>query len=228
VAPTGSTLFVLGKGKLRKLLEAARNLRSASALNPWTYYCLFGLLARTACAGHAGRGSLRARLRRTDSARFTNQASLLVLALDRVFDTSLATVLDAFETANEGAQLSGLRSIRFDVTMVGVRKSAKTSQGLAVPVATISKRNVPELVVVPAIGFKMPDPLIAALSQPEIQDAIGALRWRTEGRPWQRRASEHLWWRNPDYLIITMRPLPGGWPRCFASDTRGSDWMNHA
>jgi transcriptional regulator GlxA family with amidase domain len=89
----------------------------------------------------------------------------------------LATVLDAFETANELAQLSGIKSVRFEVTIVGVRKAVKTSQGLTVPVARISRRRVPELVVVPAIGFKMPDPLVAALSQPEIQDAIGALRW---------------------------------------------------
>jgi transcriptional regulator GlxA family with amidase domain len=69
------------------------------------------------------------------------------------------------------------RSIRFEVTMVGVRKAVKTSQVLTVPVATISKRSMPEVVVVPAIGFKMPDPLVAALSQPEIQDAIATLRW---------------------------------------------------
>ena len=102
---------------------------------------------------------------------------ILVLVLDRVFDTGLATVLDAFETANELAQLSGLRSVRFEVTMVGVREAVTTSQGLTVPVATISKRSVPDVVVVPAIGFKMPDPLVAALSQSEIQDAVGALLW---------------------------------------------------
>jgi integrase len=28
-------------------MKAARNLRSTSTLNPWTYYCLFGLLATT-------------------------------------------------------------------------------------------------------------------------------------------------------------------------------------
>ena len=39
------------------------------------------------------------------------------LALDNVFDTGLATVLDAFQTANELAALSGLSSSRFDVTI---------------------------------------------------------------------------------------------------------------
>jgi len=33
-----------------------------------------------------------------------------VLALDRVFDTGLATVLDDFQTANELAEMSGLSS----------------------------------------------------------------------------------------------------------------------
>lgn len=33
--------------EIRRLLQAAQSLRSTSALNPWTYYCLFGLLATT-------------------------------------------------------------------------------------------------------------------------------------------------------------------------------------
>ena len=80
-----------------------------------------------------------------------------VLALESVFDTGLATVLDAFQTANELADLSGLSSSRFDVTIVGVRKNVKTSQGFTVPVRPVAKR-APDCVVVPAIGFKMPDP----------------------------------------------------------------------
>ena len=42
-----------------------------------------------------------------------------VLALDGVFDTGLSIVLDAFQTANELADLSGLSSSRFEVTVVG-------------------------------------------------------------------------------------------------------------
>ena len=45
-----------------------------------------------------------------------------MLALENVFDTGLATVLDAFQTANELADMSGLSSSRFDVTVVGVRR----------------------------------------------------------------------------------------------------------
>jgi transcriptional regulator GlxA family with amidase domain len=102
---------------------------------------------------------------------------ITVLALDGVFDTGLATVLDAFETANELAEMSGITSTRFQVTIVGVRKAVKTSQGLVVPVAPVSKRAVPDVVVVPAIGFKMPGPLLTALNRPDIKDATRALRW---------------------------------------------------
>jgi transcriptional regulator GlxA family with amidase domain len=104
-----------------------------------------------------------------------------VLALNGVFDTGLATVLDAFATANELAELSGLRATRFDVAVVGVRCSVRTSLGLTVPVCSIG-RHVPDCVVVPAIGFKMPDPLRAALAEPQIEDATTALRgWARQG-----------------------------------------------
>src|SRR5579864_9819100 len=99
-----------------------------------------------------------------------------VLALDGVFDTGLATVLDAFQTANELAEMSGLASPRFEVTIVGVRKAVKTSQGLVVPVAPAPIRTVPDWVVVPAIGYKMPDPLLAALARSDVSDAVKALR----------------------------------------------------
>src|SRR5579864_5228516 len=100
-----------------------------------------------------------------------------VLALDGVFDTGLATVLDAFQTANELAEMSGLASPRFEVAIVGVRKAVKTSQGLTVPVTPVNRRIVPDWVVVPAIGFKMPGPLLAALARPDVSDAVQLLRW---------------------------------------------------
>jgi len=104
-----------------------------------------------------------------------------VLVLDKVFDTGLATVLDAFQTANELADASGFSSSRFDVSVVGVRKTVKTSQGFTVPVRPAGKR-VPDCVVVPAIGFKMPDPLLAALARPDIRDAAAVLQqWAGRG-----------------------------------------------
>jgi transcriptional regulator GlxA family with amidase domain len=105
---------------------------------------------------------------------------LNVLALNGVFDTGLATVLDAFQTANELAAVSNL-SVRFEVSLVGVRKSVKSAQGFTVPVHPI-RSSPAECVVVPAIGFKMPDPLQRALETAEVRTATQVLRgWAHQG-----------------------------------------------
>jgi len=104
-----------------------------------------------------------------------------VLALNGVFDTGLATVLDAFQTANELAAMSGMQGQRFEVEIVGVRGTVHTSQGLLVPVRPRSRR-APDCVVVPAIGYKMPEPLEIALAKPEIADAVEVLAgWSEQG-----------------------------------------------
>src|SRR5215831_12042827 len=104
-----------------------------------------------------------------------------VLALDDVFDLGISAVLDAFQTANELAEMSGFSGERFNVRIVGVFKSIKTAQGLTVPVQAIGSKQ-PDCVVVPAIGFKMPDALEAALVRPDIRAAAGLLRqWARKG-----------------------------------------------
>jgi len=104
-----------------------------------------------------------------------------VLALDGVFDTGLAIVLDAFQTANELAEMSGQAAHRFEVTIAGVRSRVRTSQGLTVPVNPIAGQK-PDCVVVPAIGFKMPEPLLEALRRSDVREATSALRgWSDQG-----------------------------------------------
>ena len=104
-----------------------------------------------------------------------------VLVLDGVFDLGLSAVLDAFQTANELIELSDTAVPRFDVRIVGVRKKVTTSQGLGVPVHAPGTK-APECVVVPAIGFKMPAPLEAALTRPDVADAATLLRrWANRG-----------------------------------------------
>ena len=100
---------------------------------------------------------------------------LHVLALDGVFDLGLAAVLDVFQTANELIAATAADVARFDVQVVGVRAAVKTSQGLSVPVQRPAGR-VPDWVVVPAMGFKMPGPLEAALARADIPDAVTMLR----------------------------------------------------
>lgn len=102
-----------------------------------------------------------------------------VLALDGVFDLGLSAVLDAFQTANELIAMAELAVPRFEVRIVGVRQQVRTSQGLRVP---LRAAGAPDCVVVPAIGFKMPGPLEAALARPDIRDAGMALRhWARRG-----------------------------------------------
>jgi len=104
-----------------------------------------------------------------------------VLVLDGVFDLGLSAVLDAFHTANELGEMSGFSSKQFEVKIVAVTKSVRTSQGLTVPVQAIGS-EVPDCVVVPAIGVKMPRPLETALAQPQVQDATVVLRqWARRG-----------------------------------------------
>src|SRR5271168_1363432 len=63
-----------------------------------------------------------------------------------------------------------------------MRKSVKTSQGLIVPVVPVSRRSLPDWVVVPAIGFKMPGPLEAALARSDVRDAAEVLcSWAARG-----------------------------------------------
>ncbi|HKG92316.1 MAG TPA: helix-turn-helix domain-containing protein [Gemmatimonadaceae bacterium] len=104
-----------------------------------------------------------------------------VLALDGVFDLGLSAILDVFETSNELIEMSGLAVPRFEVRTVGVRKAVRTSHGLRVPLHAAGARR-PDCVVVPAIGFKMPGPLEAALARPDVGDAAAALRqWARRG-----------------------------------------------
>jgi transcriptional regulator GlxA family with amidase domain len=104
-----------------------------------------------------------------------------VLVLDNVFDLGLSAVLDAFQTANELIAMAKLNVPRFEVKMVSVRESVKTSQGLSVP-ASGKGWPSPDCVVVPAIGYKMPDPLETALARPEVRDAGAVLnRWARRG-----------------------------------------------
>jgi transcriptional regulator GlxA family with amidase domain len=107
---------------------------------------------------------------------------LTVLALDGVFDTGLAAVLDTFGTANELAALQKLRVPRFDVRVVGLRKQVRTALGLRVPVQPVDPADRPDWVVVPAIGTKMPEQLLEALARREVRDAAEQLRvWHAKG-----------------------------------------------
>jgi transcriptional regulator GlxA family with amidase domain len=107
---------------------------------------------------------------------------ILVLALDDVFDTGLAALLDVFDTANELAAQSGKPGLRFSVQLVGLRRDVRTHQGLRVPVVAAATAGRPDVVLVPALGCKTPATLTAALARPDVRDAGVALqKWAAAG-----------------------------------------------
>ena len=99
-----------------------------------------------------------------------------VLALDGVFDTGLAAILDTFGTANALAEMTGVSSLRFRTTVVGLRKTVTTAQGLSMPVASAARAETPDVVVTPAINRITPEPLLRALDSGEVRDAGAVLR----------------------------------------------------
>jgi len=106
---------------------------------------------------------------------------IAIVVLDGVFDLGLAALLDGFQTANELAETSDVAVPRFDMRVVGVRQTVRTSHGLRVPVHAVGRWR-PDCVIVPAIGFKTPVPLVAALARPDVRDATAALRqWHRGG-----------------------------------------------
>lgn len=107
---------------------------------------------------------------------------IYILALNEVFDTGLSTVLDTFSIANDLAESAGVPSIYFKVTVVGVRRRVHTNQGLSVPVVAAAQLGRPDIVLIPALGAKMPETLQVALERRDVADAGELLRqWADSG-----------------------------------------------
>ena len=81
-----------------------------------------------------------------------------------------------FTTANELSAAAGIDLPPFEVARVGVRRRVTTSQGLKVPVAVLDDAHTRDWLLIPAIGYKMPEMLVPALDRPDVRDAGAALR----------------------------------------------------
>src|SRR5580698_6413655 len=104
-----------------------------------------------------------------------------VFVLDGVFDSGLSVVLDTLATAND---LSESRRPRpYEVTLCGLGKTARTAQGLQVPLSPVRGRALrPDVVIVPALGCKTRETILAALERSDVADACGLLRrWADAG-----------------------------------------------
>ena len=104
-----------------------------------------------------------------------------VLALEGVFDTGLAALLDAFTLANK---FSGQRSgaLPFEMSIVSVKKKVRSGQGMGIPSQLISDDPTPDWVVIPALNTGTPELLLPALERPDVKKAKAQLlKWHAEG-----------------------------------------------
>jgi transcriptional regulator GlxA family with amidase domain len=107
---------------------------------------------------------------------------IFLLALEGVFDTGLAVMLDAFSIANRIAANQMEGAFSFDVAMVGVRKRVRSGHGLIVPVEGIKPRLKPDWVIVPALNGVTPEQLIRNLDRADVVEAQTHLRkWHAKG-----------------------------------------------
>ncbi len=119
---------------------------------------------------------------KNDSYAMILAMKIYILVLDEVFDTGRSTLLDTFSIANELAGMGSDPSCKFDVQLVAVRKRVRTSHGLTVPAMAAAGLPRPDVVLVPAMGAKMPDQVRAALQRKEVADFGKVLqRWADEG-----------------------------------------------
>jgi hypothetical protein len=95
--------------------------------------------------------------------------------LDGVFDLGLAALTDTLSTANALAGSLEQPPAPIEVTLVGVRRRVRTAQGLTVPVVPVHGVQNPDVVLMPALGAKMPDTLAARLACADVADAVVAV-----------------------------------------------------
>src|ERR1700761_2874206 len=107
---------------------------------------------------------------------------LFLLALDGMFDTGMAVMLDAFGLANKFSVLQTGGPRLFDTAIVGVRRKVRSAHGFSVPVQAVSPKSKPDWVIVPALATGTPEQLIPALARRDVNEAKERLRaWHAGG-----------------------------------------------
>jgi transcriptional regulator GlxA family with amidase domain len=126
-----------------------------------------------------------------------------VLVLDGVFDSGLSVMLDTLATANDLSD--DRKSSRHEVTVTGFGKAATTQQGLRVPLTQVRSGGArPEIVVVPALGCKTRETILAALERPDVADACSLLR------AWSKAGTRVLGACTSTFLLASSGILDGG------------------
>ncbi|QPF87311.1 helix-turn-helix domain-containing protein [Bradyrhizobium genosp. L] len=107
---------------------------------------------------------------------------IAILALEGLWDTGLTVMLDAFSLAHKFSTLQMGGTLRFDVSVVGVRRRVRSGQGLTIPVQAITPELKPDWVVVPALSTARPEQLVPALERRDVIQAKAELqKWHAGG-----------------------------------------------
>lgn len=107
---------------------------------------------------------------------------IAILALEGLWDTGLTVMLDALTLADRFSLLQMGGTLRFNVSIVGVRKKVRSGQGLSVPVKTIAADLKPDWVIVPALNTGRPEQLVPALDRRDVKQAGEQIRkWHAKG-----------------------------------------------
>ena len=88
-----------------------------------------------------------------------------VLVLDGAFDLGLSAVLDAFQTANELIEMSGLAAPRFEVKMAGVPPVCTNTSTSSLPAALKIRGGVTKYVLKRAVRSLLPHAVLARPKQ---------------------------------------------------------------
>jgi len=106
---------------------------------------------------------------------------IYIVVLEGVFDIGLSSLMDVIGTAKE-LNPTDQNSVKLDIHLVGVKPSVNTAQGLSVPIQQASELPVPDVVLVPALGAKMPSPLAEALMRDDVKEfCVWIKNWAMAG-----------------------------------------------
>ncbi len=94
---------------------------------------------------------------------------IYVVVLEGVFDIGLSSLMDVIGTAKE-LNPADQNSVQLDVHLIGVRQRVNTAQGLSVPIQQASELPAPDVVLIPALGAKMPLTLEKALMRDDVKE----------------------------------------------------------
>ncbi|WFU35286.1 helix-turn-helix domain-containing protein [Bradyrhizobium brasilense] len=108
--------------------------------------------------------------------------NIAILALEGLWDTGLTAMLDALSLADKFSRLQMGGTVRFDVSVYGMRKKVRSGQGLGIPVKTVTADVKPDWVVVPALNTGLPEQLVPALERRDVKQATQQLvQWHELG-----------------------------------------------